>query len=379
MIKKLGIVAFEFPPDRGGIQEHARGLVRHLRDVAELTILVRRKMDPSHDGLALVRRATADLGSTAGAMGDVSVDAWLVLNAGMSPLARLSPAPVFAYVHGADFTRPWLPLAPLAVRAATLIERKLTHGGTRLTRTWRTGQIGKGLRQARGIIANSRFVRDRCIEMFSLPEDDVVTIHPGIAEERYRVLQPRAFSRELRILTVARLTTRTPRKNVEGLLRSLATLKDDVPLTCTIVGDGDDRPRLESLASTLGIASLVRFRGDVDDDELAGLYARSDVFALAVRPDPDDIEGFGMVYAEAAAAGLPCLATNAGGVADAVSDGVTGILIESATPDAIGAGLRRFLRERDRFEPQHIQDVARAFSAKRTSRQLFEWMSSRMS
>jgi phosphatidylinositol alpha-1,6-mannosyltransferase len=101
--------------------------------------------------------------------------------------------------------------------------------------------------------------------------------------------------------------------------------------TLWIVGDGDDRERLETFVSVLGIEESVRFKGHVSNDELVTSYEEANVFALPGRarltPKPKG-EGFGLVFVEAAAAGLPCIAGRAAGAAEAVKDGTTGVLVD---------------------------------------------------
>src|SRR5207249_10983994 len=107
-----------------------------------------------------------------------------------------------------------------------------------------------------------------------------------------------------------------------------------------IVGDGPDRQRLERTASLLRLDGRVRFAGRVSDEELASLYAGATVFALPGRarlgPHPEG-EGFGLVFIEAGAAGLPVVAGRAGGTTEAVVDGETGLLVDPEDPDDIAA------------------------------------------
>jgi phosphatidylinositol alpha-1,6-mannosyltransferase len=143
-----------------------------------------------------------------------------------------------------------------------------------------------------------------------------------------------------------------------------------MPIVYTIVGEGDDVGRLRDLAIKLGVEDRVVFAGAVDNTRLRQLYLDSDVFVLAVRPVDQDIEGFGMVYVEAAASGVPSIAVRIGGVPDAVRDGETGILLGDPSSHSIAAGVRRFVEERLRFDPCAIQQFARCHSAKRTTAQL---------
>ena len=144
------------------------------------------------------------------------------------------------------------------------------------------------------------------------------------------------------MLTVARLSSSNRRKNVDSLIEAVHLLGNELAVSLTIVGTGDDRLRLATMVETLGLESTVSFLGEVSSDELRRLYRESDLFALVVRPDPADVEGYGMVYVEAAASGLPVIAANTGGVAEAVRDGVTGMFADDPSPSGIAAAIRRF-------------------------------------
>lgn len=105
-----------------------------------------------------------------------------------------------------------------------------------------------------------------------------------------------------------------------------------VPGELVIVGSGTEEDRLRALAS-----DHVRFAGPVDRDELVPLYADADVFVLPSRSEP-----WGMVLNEAAAAGLPLVATEEVGAArDLIEDGVNGFVVPAGDEDALAEALRR--------------------------------------
>jgi glycosyltransferase involved in cell wall biosynthesis len=107
------------------------------------------------------------------------------------------------------------------------------------------------------------------------------------------------------------------------------------------VVDGAYQARLEKLAGAVGVE--VAFMGEVPDAALAAFYAQSDIFALTSVPLRGSIEGFGLVYLEAGACGLPVLAHDTGGVSDAVLDGETGLLVASGDRQALASALARLV------------------------------------
>src|SRR4051812_13529370 len=106
-------------------------------------------------------------------------------------------------------------------------------------------------------------------------------------------------------------------KGLDGLIRSVARLAD---VNLVLVGEGEDRPRLEAQARDAGVSSRVHFAGWADDPR--PLLASFDVFVL-----PSRREAFPMTILEAMLAGVPVVATRVGGVAEAVVPGETGLLV----------------------------------------------------
>jgi glycosyltransferase involved in cell wall biosynthesis len=137
------------------------------------------------------------------------------------------------------------------------------------------------------------------------------------------------------ILCVAHLY---PRKNVATLLAAMTRLSNHAVLR--VVGTGPDLARLERLSRDLGLGGRVEFLGHVDFARLAGEYRRADVFCLPSRQ-----EGFGIVFLEAMAAGLPIVAARAAAVPEVVSDGESGILVGPDRPDDLAAALDRLLSD----------------------------------
>jgi phosphatidyl-myo-inositol dimannoside synthase len=142
------------------------------------------------------------------------------------------------------------------------------------------------------------------------------------------------------VVSISRLV---PRKGMDTLIRAAARLRHRFPdLVVAIAGGGRDRARLERVVAETG--APVRLLGRVDDELLPALYACGDVFAMLCRTRWGGLEqeGFGIVFVEAAAAGVPQVAGDSGGAAEAVADGETGLVVDppddpSAVAEAIGS------------------------------------------
>jgi phosphatidylinositol alpha-1,6-mannosyltransferase len=180
----------------------------------------------------------------------------------------------------------------------------------------------------------------------------ILLVPPGVDVERFRPLDPnqRRAARErlglaadaLLVVGVSRLV---PRKGFDVLIEAAARLAVVYPrLEVAIAGDGRDRGRLERLAARR--RAPVRFFGRASDDDLPALCACADVFAMPCRTRWAGLEqeGFGIVFLEAAACGVPQVAGDSGGAAEAVVDGETGFVVHRARrPDELAAVLSRLL------------------------------------
>ena len=135
------------------------------------------------------------------------------------------------------------------------------------------------------------------------------------------------------VLCVSRLV---PRKGQDTLIRAWPAVRRAIPdARLLLVGDGPYRGELDRLAGRLGVTGSVTFTGSVPD--LAGYYAASDVFAMPCRTRRAglDVEGLGIVYLEASAAGLPVIGGDSGGAPDAILDGETGYVVSGRDVTAL--------------------------------------------
>ncbi len=144
----------------------------------------------------------------------------------------------------------------------------------------------------------------------------------------------------LRLLTVTRLSAKDTYKGVDVVLRALPQVAAQVPVAYTVVGDGELRARYEEEARRLGVAEAVSFVGRVTDEELDRWYRWADVFVL-----PSAGEGFGIVYLEAWAHGLPVVAAAEGGAAEVVAHEETGLVVEPGCAEAVAEALLRLARD----------------------------------
>jgi glycosyltransferase involved in cell wall biosynthesis len=138
------------------------------------------------------------------------------------------------------------------------------------------------------------------------------------------------------VLSVARMY---PRKRLEDLVHASARVASRIQdVRVRIVGDGPESVRVRALARRLGLDTVVTFLGEVTRSQLAVEYMSADCFCL-----PTVQEGFGLVFAEAMAAGLPVVACHAAAVPEIVEDGRTGLLVSPRAPDELAKAMETVL------------------------------------
>jgi phosphatidyl-myo-inositol dimannoside synthase len=242
------------------------------------------------------------------------------------PLAlsrALTQARILMTVHGTEINETQTPLKRLAVRTAGVF-------GPRTS-----------------IAANSRFTRDLFRQRFSIDLGRIHAIPLGTSDFWFGGSNTRSATRatygiaadRIIMVTVARLTRR------KGHLLTLSALSALSPelrrrLTWLVIGpdgEADYVAELRDLAAKTDCD--IGFLGRLSNEEIRDIYGASDFFCLTGLPESSGrVEGFGLVYLEAGAAGLPGLATEVGGVSDAVIGGKSGLLVPPSS-DAIAQAI----------------------------------------
>lgn len=221
-------------------------------------------------------------------------------------------------------------------------------------RLWTRERIGWVLGEAERVVAISRATARLAVRLGARP-DRIVLVPPGVdvgvyhpdPEAGARVRQRHGLDDRRVILTLGRLVAR---KGHDLVIRALPRVLEAVPdVVYLIAGDGPDRERLETLARELGVAGRLVFAGRVPDEEVVAYYNAADVLAMPSREEPEkgDVEGFGIVFLEANACGKPVVGGRSGGVMDAVSDGVTGFLVDPQDPAELASRLVELLQDPD--------------------------------
>jgi phosphatidyl-myo-inositol dimannoside synthase len=160
---------------------------------------------------------------------------------------------------------------------------------------------------------------------------------------------------KLVLLTVGRMDPNERGKGHDRVIRLLPEIVPAFPnLVYLVVGGGEDRTRLQSLARSSGMENHVLFVGGVGPGELPQLYRLADLFVM-----PSTQEGFGIVFLEAAASGVYAIGGNADGSADALADGAVGSIVDPSDAAALAAAIKMGLRgERGGADPADVRRFA---------------------
>ncbi len=313
------LVTNDFPPKVGGIQSYLYELWRRLPP-AETTVLTtpyegadawdgqqQFRIERTKQSFLLpTRRLARDVDALAR---EVAAD--VVFLDPMLPVGLIGPwlraAPYVVVTHGAEIT---------------------VYGHLPVTK-----QLGRRvLRGATAIVAAGGYP---AAQSARIAGDDLrgVVIPPGVDVDRFRPAPARVADARPLVLGVSRLV---PRKGFDVVIDAVRDLDADL----AIAGAGRDRDRLERRAG-----KNVRFLGRVADAELPALYASADVFAMCCRERwfGLEAEGFGIVFLEAAACGVPSVAGRSGGAHEAVVDGETGFVVSPRDTNAVRDAIRRLV------------------------------------
>lgn len=361
------LVTNDYPPKVGGIQNYLHELYRRFSDDETAIFTSPYEGDRSFDAAQpqqVVRHARFWLSPTPDVrqrIDQVAADsgAGLAMLDPAVPLGLLGPSlrvPYGLIVHGTEAVVPTRIPGLEARFARVFAEARVVISSS----NWASGELRSMMR--------------RHPELTVPP---IVYVPPGVDVDRFvpipdaeRAAVRRRFGVDPDALVVTSVSRLVPRKGMDRLISAVAQLQSRHPnVQLLIAGGGRDEKRLRKLAAATG--APVRLLGRVDADDLPALYGLADVCAMLCRNRWAGLEqeGFGIVFVEAAACGVPQIAGASGGAAEAVADGETGLVVHEpnevdAVADALDRllddpGLRRQLGEaaRDRAERDFAHDV----------------------
>jgi len=206
--------------------------------------------------------------------------------------------------------------------------------------------LGKAAR----VFTVSRFTRDMLLK-HGVPPDRIVLLPPGVDPRKCDLdnIQEPVGAEQWKcrriLLTVGRLSLR---KGQDMVLKAMVTLTEYPGLHYVIIGQGEEETRLRQMVAELALSERVTLVTNASDAEVAWFYKTCEIFVHPNRTLANgDTEGFGIVFLEAGFWGKPVIGGNAGGVPDAVEDGVTGILVDGLDLAGLERAIRRLLDDPD--------------------------------
>ena len=348
-MSRIIVLSYDYPPNSGGISRLASAAVGELArrgyEVEVLTLA-------SDAQAGLSRPAVSTVVVPRGGLGrDLATFCYLRRLAGDSPI----------------LTTVWNPEATLAWLARRRRVTILAHGNEVMPyAVGKTSGLKGRLRRhilgaAHAVVCNSGYT-EKLVQRLN-PNAKTVVIHPAVDASSFTRQHDTHTTRKYfglpmdkrLVLSVSRLDAY---KGHDVVLRALARLPRELRsrLHYVIAGQGPGLLVLQTMVEELGLTDDVSWLGFVEDENLPALYASVDLFALCTREDTGTcrVEGFGMVFLEAQAAGLAVLGTRAGGIPDAIKEGEGGWLVPEDDVCAVTALLQQLAESTATFIQQGI-------------------------
>jgi glycosyltransferase involved in cell wall biosynthesis len=237
---------------------------------------------------------------------------------------------------------PYALVAALAARSRPLV---VTAHGTFIPRTTHrhfTGRFYRWAYRRSRLIAVSAYTAGQVQAV--LPGVTPAVIHNGVHVAHFQQPTPAPSKRGPTVMASGGIKSR---KGTHVLIDAIARARQHVPdVQLVITGYQEDISYLKKIQQQikqLDLESCVQLLGMIPESELIGWYQHADVFALPSLNVAGQFEGFGLVFLEAGACGLPVIGTTGSGVAEAILDGETGFLVPQNDADALAGAITRLL------------------------------------
>ncbi len=195
------------------------------------------------------------------------------------------------------------------------------------------------IEQSDAVTAVSRYLRDETYRQIPMKKE-IQVVYNFIDPDRHEVREPRCIPEKTseRQVTLMHISNFRPIKRTDDVVRIFARVRESMDARLVLVGDGPEYGRTRELVDSMGLTSVVRYVGVVD--EVAPLLKAADVLLL-----PSETESFGLVALEAMASGVPVVASDVGGLPEVVEHGVTGFLAPVGDIDAMAGYCLQLLED----------------------------------
>lgn len=267
-----------------------------------------------------------------------------------------------AAIHSLNFKPDIIICGHVNLLPVAVVLKKLTHRPVVLEAygidIWQRGGRLRvwGIKHVDLVIAISRFTREKVLTWSGIEPHRITVVPNAVHLEHYSqnakpsyLVERYGLAGKLVLLTLGRLPGDERYKGQDRIITLLPTLTAQFPnLVYVIAGGGDDRARLEALVDRMELRPRVVFTGKISEQEKTDHYNLADAFAM-----PSLSEGFGFVFLEAAACGVPVLGGSRDGSRDALVDGKLGVMVDPENPEELLNGLVEIL-DREKRIPEAL-------------------------
>lgn len=357
--QKILVVSYDFPPRLGGVATCAHKLCQALDDRPDIELRV---IAPRHEGYEAFDAAQsfrvvrapfcrrprwASLGFTARVIWEVvrwrptAMVCMLWFPDGLASFLAtrlLFRVPYFVFAHGVEIMESEKTRWKRMRKRMSFLKRAVLRG-------------------ARGVFAVSEFTKNLVHGESGIAPEKIHVVNNGVnCHEFFPIEKPEDLAKKYGtegkfvFLSVSRLHDY---KGMDQAIHAIRQLRETCPdILYLIGGTGPDHPRLTRLVAEHDLEDHVRFVGAIPQADLIRFYNLADCFVLLSRADlaTPNVEGFGIVFLEAAACEKPVIAGRSGGTADAVEHGFSGWLVDPESPEAIARHMEQLVREPGRCE-----------------------------
>lgn len=359
MSKNILITAFDFPPQIGGVATYSWELANSLSQKGhKVTVITKDRQQSYQDNFTVI--------------------SWKLPRFGVLALPALTLRLVNhlkknQYDH--IFSTLWLPDG-----AAVYLAKKLLKNSTPTSISVHAMEIldsradlkkrirsrlknlkRNSFNDCQSIFCVSNFSKQLLLNNISVDADKVHVVNNGVNLERFY----RAESKPApypQLMTTCRLI---PTKGIDKVISCLPQLKKVFPdISYKVVGTGPDLTRLKQLAQMNHVEEQVQFLGKIEHQQLIDLYNQSDLHVMLSRQNSQQVEGFGLVFLEAALCGTASLGGDSGGIPDAIKHNETGWLVDPYDSENIAQKLQEILSDQDYL--RKISEQAHQFTLKRS-------------
>jgi len=250
-------------------------------------------------------------------------------------LSRWYRIPLLCFIHGED-----IETASMSRELSLLVKMVLNH--------------------STALVCNSENTAQLMVRNWGTQAEKINVLHPGVDSAKFVPADSNdaeksqlGWAGRRVLLTVGRLQERKGHDRlIQALPKIVATLPD---VLYVVIGDGEEKPRLQSLVTELNLTNHVRFLSEVSDEIMLKCYQQCTLFILPNRTIGKDIEGFGMVLVEAQSCGKPVVAGESGGTRETMLHGQSGYIIDCTDPDNISDKLIPLLSDQQKLINMGIQ------------------------